>query len=131
MSKYAYPAVFSEDEGGYSVRFPDLSGCFTCGDDVADALGMAEDALASWLYEAEKEGDAFPTPTPIKEVPIGDDEFSTYVYADTLEYRKFFESRAVKKTLSVPQWLNETALAAGVNFSQVLQDALKERLGVT
>ncbi len=127
--KYAYPAIFTPaKEGGFDVKVPDLPGCRTCGDDLADALFMAEDAVAMWLWDAENQREAIPPASP--SLPVEPPQFVNYVYADTDEYRRKNDSRAVKKTLSIPNWLNTKAEQAGVNFSQVLQDALKERLHI-
>ena len=127
--KYAYGAIFTPlDDGGYDVKVPDLPGCRTCGDDLAEALFMAEDAAAMWLWDVENKEEPIPAANPLPSVSAP--QFSNYVLADTDEYRRRNDNRAVKKTLSLPGWLNARAEQAGVNFSQVLQDALKERLGV-
>lgn len=130
MAKYAYPAVFhpNDDDGSITVTVPDLPGCITEGKDLADAIFMAEDALALWLWDAENCKD--PIPAPSRSIRVEAPEFINYVCADTDEYRRKYDSRAVKKTLSIPSWLNTQAERAGVNFSQVLQDALKERLSI-
>lgn len=128
--KYVYPAVFTKEDHGYSVFFPDLEGCYTCGDDLHDALMMAADVLAFTLYDYEKDNREIPEPGNLKTIETGDDEFVNYVACDTLEYRKLHNNRAIKKTLTMPEWLNEEAAAKGINFSAVLQEALKERLGV-
>lgn len=132
MAKYAYPAVFTPEENGqYSVNFPDLESCYTCGDDMKDALLMAEDALAFTLYEYEKEGKEIPEPSTANDISMEQGEFINYVACDTLEYRKMHNNKAVKKTLTIPEWLNESAMAMGLNFSQVLQDALMEKVGAS
>ena len=115
MAKYVYPAIFhpNQDDGSITVTVPDLPGCITEGKDLTDAIFMAGDAVSMWLWDAENHH-----------------EFVNYVYADTNEYRRKNDSRAIKKTLTLPSWLNAQAEQAGVNFSQVLQDALKDRLGV-
>ncbi len=131
MSRYAYPAVFTpEKEGGYSITFPDLEGCYTCGDNLPDSLMMAEDALALVLYGYEADGRAIPSPSTAANIPLADGEFVNFIACDTLTYRKMYNNKAVKKTLTIPEWLNEAASEAGVNFSQVLQDALKARLNL-
>lgn len=128
--KYAYPAIFTPaKEGGFDVKVPDLPGCRTCGDDLADALFMAGDAAATWLWDAEN--CKTPIPAPSQSLRAEAPAFVSYIYADTDEYRRKHDSRAVKKTLSIPSWLNEQAVQAGVNFSQVLQDALKAKLNLT
>lgn len=129
MAKYIYPAIFTpEDEGGYSVVYPDLKGCYTCGDTLEDGLEMAADALALMLVNLEDESKEIPIPTYIKALDLKDNKFATLVSADTEVYRKTLNNMAVKKTLSIPQYLNQAAMAAGINFSQVLQEALKEQL---
>lgn len=130
MAKYVYPAIFEkEDNGGYSVYFPDLEGCYTCGDDLADSIHMAEDVLAFTLYDFEKEKSPLPTPSDITSLKT-DNGFASLVACDTLEYQKMNNNKAVKKTLTIPEWLNEIAVNANINFSQILQDALKEKLNL-
>ena len=75
MSKYVYPAVFTKEKKGYSVDFPDLPGCYTCGDDLADAIYMAEDVLAFTLYSMDKRGEVVPDPSPIETIKISADDF--------------------------------------------------------
>lgn len=127
--KYAYPAIFTPLPGGeFDVVIPDLPGCRTCGKNLADAIFMAEDAVSMWLWDAESKAERIP---PAKEsLSCEPPQFVNYVVADTDEYRKKYDNRAVKKTLSIPSWLNIQAEQAGVNFSQVLQDALREKLNV-
>ncbi len=131
MAQYVYPAVFHPDaeEGGFFISFPDLPGCMTEGHDMAEALFMAQDALEMWLSHAEDKGSPIPAPGPAPRAEAP--EFVNFVRADTNAWRKRNDSRAVKKTLSIPNWLNTRAEEAGVNFSQILQDALKERLHLT
>lgn len=129
MSKYAYPAIFTpEDEGGFSIRFPDLEDCYTCGDDIVDGLIMAEDVLALVLYGYEKDVRDIPLPSKETDIPLKNGEFVNYVACDTLEYRKMYSNKAVKKTLTIPEWLNEAATAMGLNFSQILQEALMSKI---
>lgn len=131
MAKYAYPAVFAPaQEGGYTVNFPDLEGCFTEGDDMAEALYMAEDVLALTLYGYETDGRKIPVPSSPSSIELGPGEFVNFVACDTLAYRKMYNSKAVKKTLTIPEWLNESANAMGLNFSQVLQEALMAKLNL-
>ncbi len=132
MAKYVYPAVFSpEEKGSYSVFFPDLEGCYTCGDDLQDAIVMAQDVLAFYLYDEEKEGNMIPEPSEAGKVEIKEGEFVNYIACDTIEYAKIHNNRAVKKTLTIPEWLNEEAVSVGVNFSQVLQEALMAKLNIS
>ena len=87
MSRYVYPAVFTpEDNGMYSVDFPDLDGCYTSGDDLADAIHMAEDVLAFTLYDLEKNHTNIPAPSENLEFPEG--SFVNYITCDTLKYKE-------------------------------------------
>lgn len=129
--KYVYPAIFHpEEEGGYSVFFPDLPGCFTQGETMADAIDMAEDALSLMLWHMEKEKQSIPTAQDARAVKAEMGDYVTLVKADTTEYQKKHDNRAVKKTLSIPAWLNNLAVEKGVNFSNVLQQALIKTLGI-
>ena len=131
MAKYVYPAIFTKEENGlYSVDFPDIKGCVTCGDDLADALYMAQDVLAFTLYDYERDNKKVPVPSDTDSIEVPSGSFVNCVLCDTLEYQKRNNNKAVKKTLSIPEWLNELAINSGVNFSQVLQDALKSQLNV-
>ncbi|MCL6576904.1 type II toxin-antitoxin system HicB family antitoxin [Kyrpidia sp.] len=134
MPKYVYPAIFDPNElGGYTVIFPDLPGCVTEGDNLEEALKMASEAIAIHLYGMEQDGDEIPTPSNPAEVQIPDDTssgaFVTLIQARTEPIHDEMKNRAVKKTLTIPKWLNDAAEKEGINFSQVLQYALKEQLG--
>lgn len=129
MTKYSYPAIFTpEENGGFSIIFPDLECCYTCGDNLTDGIMMAEDVLAFTLYDYEKEGRTIPEPSSLSSFSLNKGEFINFIACDTLEYRKRFNNKAVKKTLSIPEWLNEAAIASGLNFSQVLQEALIQKI---
>ena len=129
--KYAYPAIFTpESNGQYSVRFPDIEGCFTGGDSLPEAIEMATDALCLMLYDHEEDNEEIPAPSPVETIPLAAGEFISMVACDTLEYRKYFDNHAVKKTLTIPNWLNTMAERANINFSATLQVALKEALNI-
>lgn len=128
MTKYAYPAIFTKEDSGYSINFPDLEGCYTCGSDMKDGIEMAEDALALMLYGYEVDNKEIPTPSNPESIFIEDGQMVNFIRCDTMEYRKMYASKAVKKTLTIPEWLNEEAIAHGVNFSQVLQEALIQKI---
>ncbi|MBQ8508355.1 MAG: type II toxin-antitoxin system HicB family antitoxin [Clostridia bacterium] len=131
MAKYVYPAIFTrEDNGQYSVNFPDLPHCYTGGDDLADALIMANDILMMTLYELEEAGKNIPKPSETSALVLEANETAIPVACSTEEYRRAHQSRAVKKTLSIPAWLNTAAEKQNINFSQVLQEALVQRLGM-
>ncbi len=128
--KYVYPAIFIREEKGYSVSFPDFEECYTCGDDLKDAIYMAQDALAFTLFDYEKEHKSIPEPSITEKIKLAKGEFINYIVCDTIEYQKRNNNKAVKKTLSIPQWLNEAGVSAGLNFSQLLQDAIIRQLNL-
>lgn len=130
--KYIYPAVFTKDGDFYIVKFPDIEGCYTQGETLSEAVEMAEDALCLMLYDYEEEGKKIPEPSDIKKIKVSENEsFVSLVSCDTLEYRKFYDNKAVKKTLTIPSWLNTMSEKEGINFSAVLQNALKKELHIT
>ena len=129
--KYAYPAIFRPgDPGGYWVEFPDLEGCCTCGDTLPGAIEMAEDALCLFLYDMEERAVPAPPPSDLGAVQAEEGAIVSLVACDTLVYQKLYNSKAVKKTLTIPTYLNTLAERADINFSGVLQEALKARLGI-
>ena len=129
--KYAYPAIIRQEDGGlYSVEFPDIDGCVTSGESLPDAIEMAEDALSLMLYDMEEEGEAIPAPSNLKDVSADADALVSLVCCDTIEYRKLYNNKAVKKTLTIPAWLNTMAERADLNYSDVLREALKLRLHI-
>lgn len=129
--KYVYPAIFKSLESGkYFIKIPDLPGCVTEGNNLSDALDMAQDAISMWLCDVEDNNESIPAASHILDVSHNKSEFVNLIAVDTDEYRALNDSRAVKKTLTLPNWLNTKAEKAGVNFSQILQEALKERLKV-
>lgn len=130
MAKYIYPAIFAKDGAFYTVRFPDLEGCYTQGDDLQDAYEMAADVLCLTLYRLEEEQAVIPPPSEAVAIPTEAGEFVSLVACDTLEYRQYYDNRAVKKTLTIPAWLNTMSEREGVNFSAVLQAALKQELHI-
>ncbi len=131
MAKYIYPAIFTPEDGGhFSINFPDLDGCYTCGDNLEDGMNMAQDALSLMLTHLEDLKREIPDASSINALDVNGNEFATYISCDTAVYRRLMNKTAVKKTLSIPSWPNDSAVAAGLNFSQVLQDALKQQLNI-
>lgn len=130
MAQYVYPAVFTEERCGYSICFPDLENCFTSAETLGEGIKMANDVLCLTLYEMEQAGETIPTPSSIRDIQVGTNEFVNFIPCDTVEYRKFFDNKAVKKTLSIPSWLNDMAERADINFSATLQTALKQQLNI-
>lgn len=129
MKKLFYPAIFHKaEEGGFWVTFPDIPECMTQGDDMQQAYEMAVDALGLAISSREEEHEEIPTPSEPYVITTAADEFCVVIEFDMLAYKKRTSSRAVKKTLSIPEWLNEEATSLGVNFSQVLQEALIQKI---
>ena len=124
-----YPAIFHKaEEGGFWISFPDLPECLTEGNDMTQAYEMAVNALGLALTSREIENEPIPEPSAPSDIIVEKDSFLVVVEFDILAYKKRTSPRAVKKTLSIPEWLNEEATAIGVNFSQVLQEALMQKL---
>ncbi|MFZ3131122.1 MAG: type II toxin-antitoxin system HicB family antitoxin [Desulfosporosinus sp.] len=131
MDRYLFPAVFElGDVKGYCVTFPDLPGCITEGDTLEEALRMAREALELHLYGMEEEGELIPAPTAPEKIPLVTDAFVTVVEAWMALIRDEVANKAIKKTLTIPKWLNDAAEQEHVNFSHVLQGALKDYLGI-
>ena len=131
MDRYIFPAIFEPGaKKGYTVNFPDLPGCITEGDNMEEALHMAKEALELHLYGLEDDGDAIPEPTCPENINIPVKSFLSLIEVWMPVIRDEMENKAVKKTLTIPKWLNDIAEKNRVNFSQILQSALKEYLGV-
>lgn len=131
MAKYYYPAIFTkEDDGLYSINFPDFDACFTQGSDINDGIEMAQDVLSITLCDFEDSGTEIPKATNPIDIKTDVQSFVTLISADTLEYRKIYNNKAIKKTLTIPQWLNVAAEKENINFSQVLQSALMQKLNI-
>jgi predicted RNase H-like HicB family nuclease len=130
-----YPAIFSPLENnpnGYCVVFPDLPGCVTQGDSMEQAFEMAQDAASGWILVGLEDGEELPPPSAIKDIVLESiDDFVNYICLDMDEYSKKYSKKAIKKTLTIPHWLNAAAEEKGINFSQVLQEALKKQLGLS
>lgn len=130
MNKLFYPAVFHKaEEGGFWVTFPDIPECMTQGDDMQQAYEMAVEALGLAITSREDEKQEIPVPSTPDTILTGANDFCVVVEFDILSYKKRTSNKAVKKTLSIPEWLNEEAIALDVNFSQVLQEALMQKVG--
>lgn len=131
-----YPACFYKESDGYSVIFPDLNYLATQGDDIEDAMAMAVECLAGYLHTCKADGEKVPTPSALQSIdaaavsravspdaPVGE-AFVNMVSVDAEAYAKQHFEKSVRKTLTIPAWLNTAALEQGINFSQTLQEAL-------
>lgn len=130
MNKYIYPAIFITEEEGYSVLFPDLEGCHTQGETLEEALDMAKDALSLYIFDKVESKKEIPKASNPKEIKTDENSFVSIIEFSLLEYQKKYDSKAVKKTLSIPNWLNIRAEEAHINFSQLLQKAIKKELHI-
>jgi len=130
--KYVYPAVFRpEEDGGFCVFFPDINRGATQGETIAECIDMAQDFLCLAIYEMEKDDEKIPAATDIKALTIDENDTVTLISVDTDFYHRFYSKKLVKKTLNIPMWLNEQAERANVNFSGILQEALKAHLHIS
>lgn len=127
MNRLFYPAVFHKENDGFWVSFPDFPECFTEGDDMQQAYEMAVDALGLAIVSRQEEKEELPSSTDVSEIEANDG-FIVVLEFDMLTYLKKHNSKAVKKTLTIPEWLNEAATSMGLNFSQVLQEALMQKI---
>lgn len=122
-----FPAIFTFDGKYYNVDFIDLKGCSTFGGSIQNAYLMAQDAMGLYLDNLTN----FPKPTlDISKIILQKNQFVSFVSINMDEYRKKFNNKSIKKTLTIPAWLNYLSEKNNINFSQVLQEALKERLGI-
>lgn len=130
-NRYAFPAFFYYDSDGISIEFPDLPGCLPCAETSEQAFKNATEALGLHLYGMEQDGDVIPTPTNVKDLSHEDGAVIAMIEVFMPAVRDRINNRFVKKTLTIPAWLNREAEAANVNFSQLLQESLKTYLGVS
>lgn len=127
--RYIYPAILNYAEDGISVSFPDLPGCLTCAEDTETALSRAKEAMGLYLADAEDCGEPIPDPSDLSKLHLEAGDIPALVEVFMPVIRDRISNRSVKKTLTIPAWLNREAEAANVNFSQILQDGLKRYLG--
>ena len=127
---YVFPAIFDYAEDGISIEFPDLPGCLSCANTDEEALYMAKDVLKGFLLCMEEENEIIPNPTSLKDIKLNNNQRCVLIEVCLALLREPRNNRAVKKTLTIPYWLNAEAEKAGVNFSQILQVALKEKLNL-
>ncbi len=135
-----YPACFFKEDNGYSVIFPDLNYLATQGDTLEDAVVMAVDCLAGYLYTAKMDNEKFPKASKLSDINIDrlsdelditgtyTDAFTNMVSVDVKAYAKEHFDKSVRKTLTIPAWLNTAAQEEGINFSKTLQEALMSKL---
>ncbi|MBR0149561.1 MAG: type II toxin-antitoxin system HicB family antitoxin [Lachnospiraceae bacterium] len=129
-----YPACFFKEKKGYSVVFPDLNWLATYGKTESEAMKMAIECLAGYLFMQKMDGDPVPKASSIKDISLDKvaaqleadrtDGFVNLVSVDVEEYAKEHFEKSVRKTLTIPAWLDTIAREKNINFSQTLQEAL-------
>ena len=125
MAEYVYPAVFHpNNDGTFTVSFPDLPGCISEGKSLGNAMYMAQAAISQWVEYLTDKNQEIPSASDWKEIATGADEFVNLIRAEVRD------NHAVKRTVSIPKWMDDKVIESGLSLSRVLQDALKERLNV-
>ncbi len=124
--KLTYPAIFYPyDEGdGYAVEVPDLPGCVSGGDTLAEAIFMGIDAASGWVLDELEDGKPVPKASGLKDIKPEEDGFVSLLVLDMDAYAEKYGNKAVRKNLTIPAWLNTFAESHHINFSQVLQESL-------
>lgn len=129
--RYQFPAIFQYAPDGISISYPDIPGCLSCSETTEEAFKDAKEALGLHLWSMEQDGDTIPEPSAPETFSLEKGQVLTMIEVFMPPIRGRLNNRFIKKTLSIPSWLNAEAEEAKVNFSQILQEALKEKLGVT
>ena len=121
--EYVYPAIFhrNKDES-YTITYPDLPGCISEGKTLGNAMYMAQSALAQWIAYLSDKKKTIPNASPVGKVKITKGDFMNLICADVRD------ARAVKRTVSIPKWMDDKVSKSGLSLSRVLQDALTEKL---
>lgn len=127
---YIYPAVFDYADDGISIEFPDLPGCLPCADNTDDAVKNAKEALLLHLYGMEEDNEDIPEPSSVRSIKTKKGQLIILIDVFMPPFRERMHTKFVKKTLSIPSWLNAEAEHSGINFSALLQKALKNELHI-
>jgi predicted RNase H-like HicB family nuclease len=125
---YVYPALFDYADDGISIEFPDLPGCLPCAKTTEDAVHNAKEAAALHLYGMEQDGDPIPEPTPVEQLSLEPKQIPILIEVYMPQYREAIDNSYVRKNVTIPRWLEQAATEKGINFSQVLQNALKAHI---
>ena len=127
---YNFIAIFDYADDGISIEFPDLPGCYPFADSTDEAIHNAKEAMGLHLWSMEKDGDEIPTPSKLDDIKLEENQVPYLVEVFMPSVRLRLDKSFVKKTLSVPAWLNAEAEKKGVNFSGLLQEALIQHLEI-
>ena len=129
-SNFSFPCIFTYEEKGINVTFPDLPGCITFGVTEEDAFKNAKEALEGFLYFMEKDNDAIPAPSKINTLVLKKNEVITQIFIWMIPVRDEMQNKHIKKTLTIPKWLNDVGIKNKINFSHLLQVAIKQYLDI-
>lgn len=127
VERYIYPAIFkpfSDGTGGYVVEVPDLQGCVTEGRNLVEAIEMAVDAASGWILDELESGNSIPRQSELSDISVPDGSFANLIVLDMDTYQEKYGSKSVKKSITIPAWLNTFGETHNINFSKVLQNAL-------
>lgn len=128
---FIYPAIIKKiGDKDYNIRFKDFENIITYGESIDESYDMAEDALKLEIFDLYSDKLEIPIATDITDIEVKSDETLILVKVNLKNILKQYDNKAIKKTLTIPSWLNKLAEEKKVNFSQVLQDALKKILDI-
>lgn len=129
-NRYSFLAILKYENKGVSIEFPDLEGCFPCGENTDDAIKNAKEALGLHLWGMEQDGEEIPVPTPLEKIKVKENCVPVLIEVFMPPIRDKLATRFVKKTLSLPAWLADKADEDGVNCSKIFQNALMDYLEI-
>lgn len=127
--KLVYPAVFTQciEKEGFTVVVPDLPGCVSEGDSLADAIEMGTDAASGWVLDKLEEGNNIPAASDLADIEVEDGSFKSLIVLDMDAYSEKYGTKVVRKNITIPAWLNTYGEKNNINFSKVLQEALLKK----
>lgn len=125
--KLIYPAIFTpfgSESAGYTVEVPDLAGCVSEGDSLAEAIELGVDAASGWVLDELEQGNPVPAASDIAALDVPKGSFASLLVLDMASYAEKYGTKTVRKNITIPAWLNAYGEANNINFSKVLQDSL-------
>lgn len=125
---YAYPAIITKDEENFKIELIDFDNCYAYGNSESEAIRKASDVLGERLYHLELENKQMPSPTRYEEIKFYN---KTYIAVDLSAYKRKVMGSSVRKSVTIPSWLNEMAISRGLNFSHILQEGIKQKLEIS
>ena len=128
--KYVYPALFVVEDDGIIVTFPDLDDTFTDGATMQEAFENAEDVLNLMLWNREEEKKEIPLPSPLEQITVPQGATLAMIKADTLAYRKMHDTKTIRRSITIPSWLDTLARERNINFSQLMRNAIRRECGI-